>query len=279
MRLLILVSLAALALVGSVQAQTPSVSPSPAGPSMPQVRFAGYLGKAGVPNSIAILPPPPADGSLEEQADFADFMAMRKLEGSPRWALAAQDAVNYFGAFDCSLGLKLDAKTTPKTFTLIRRIGADASDITNLAKDHFGRHRPLWGNAQPICTEDQRAGLLKSQSYPSGHATFSWAAGLVLAEMVPDRATEILARARAFGESRVVCGVHFVSDIEEGRTNGSALVAALHANDEFQADLKGAKAELKAARAAPHPTPDLGECKIAEDAEEHTPWINPTGPK
>jgi len=277
MRTLALVSLAVLALAGSVRAQAPATPPS--APAPPAPRLAGYLGKAGIPNSIAILPPPPADGSLAEQADFADFLAMRQLQGSPRWALAAQDAVNYFGAFDCPLGLSIDAKATPRTFTLIRRIGADAGDITNLAKDHFARHRPLWGNAQPICTEDQRASLLKSESYPSGHTTFSWAVGLVLAEMVPDKATEILARARAFGESRAVCGVHFVSDVEEGRTNGSALVAALHSNDEFQADLKAAKAELKAARAAAHTAPDAAQCKIAQDAEEHTPWINPTGVK
>jgi acid phosphatase (class A) len=244
-----------------------------------QPRFTGYLGAQGVPNSIAILPPPPVEGSPEAQNDLAVFMATRKLAGTPRWTLAAKDAVDYFGAFECPLGLKLSPETTPKTYALMRRVGADASAITNIAKDHFERRRPLWGNTQPICVEDQRAGLLKSYSYPSGHATFSWAAGLVLAEMVPDKATEILARARAFGESRVVCGVHYVSDIEEGRANGSAVVAALHANAAFEADLKAAKAELQALRAAPHPAPDAAQCNVVEDAEMHTPWINPTGTK
>jgi acid phosphatase (class A) len=265
--------------VAAVWAQTappPAMAPQ-AAPAQP--RLAGYLGKEGVPNSIAVLPPPPADGSLEEQNDLAVFMATRKLAGTPRWTLAAKDAVDYFGAFECPLGLKLSPETTPKTYALMRRLGADASAITNLAKDHYQRHRPLWGNSQPICTEDQRASLLKSASYPSGHATFSWAAGLVLAEMVPDKATEILARARAFGESRVVCGVHYVSDIEEGRANGSALVAALHADPEFQADLKAAKAELQALRTAPHAAPDAAQCTLAEDAEQHTPWINPTTAK
>ncbi|MFX8852512.1 phosphatase PAP2 family protein, partial [Acinetobacter baumannii] len=87
------------------------------------------------------------------------------------------------------------------------RVGRDASSITNLAKDHFERPRPFIAPGGAICTESDRAGLMKSYGYPSGHATFSWAVGLILAELVPDRATDILARARAFGESRVVCGV------------------------------------------------------------------------
>ena len=37
-------------------------------------------------------------------------------------------------------------------------------------------------------------------------------------------ATDILIRARAFGESRMVCGVHNMSAIEAGRTNGSIVV-------------------------------------------------------
>ena len=70
-----------------------------------------------------------------------------------------------------------------------------------------------------------------------------------------------------------------MSDVEEGRTNGAALVAVLHSNPAFQADLEAAKTALAAARAAPHAAPDAAECKIEAAAEEHTPWINPTGTK
>ena len=40
---------------------------------------------------------------------------------------------------------------------------------------------------------------------------WGWTVGLIMAEVAPDRATEILARARAFGEGRLVCGVHTLS--------------------------------------------------------------------
>ena len=286
MRTLALISMLALAGVCAAMAQTPTKAPPPASPvtgavppgAQPALRLPGYLGKDGVPNSILILPPPPAPGSTEDRLDNETYAVTRKLAGTPRGDLATRDATQYVQAFDCALGLKLENGPT-EVGKLFARVGRDASAITNLAKDHFKHDRPFIKPNGAICTESDRAGLMKSFSYPSGHTTYSWAMGLILAEIAPDKASEILARARAFGESRVVCGVHTVSDVEEGRTNGSALVAVLHSSPEFRADLEAAKKALAAARAAPHSAPDAGECKIEADAEEHTPWINPTGAK
>jgi len=244
----------------------------------PMPKFDGYLSKAEIPNSIEILPPPPAKGSLQEKYDDETFAKTRALAGGARWTLATRDAVQYVQAFECPLGLKVTEWPKP-VLTLVGRVARDATAETNLAKDHFQHPRPFIAPNGPICTESDRAGLMKSFSYPSGHATYSWTLALILAEMVPDRATDILARSRAFGESRVVCGVHTVTDITEGRTNASALVAVLHSNAAFRADVEAAGAALRAALAAPHPAPDPGQCRIEADAEEHTPWVNPTGTK
>jgi acid phosphatase (class A) len=287
MRTLTLTSLLALALTAAASAQTPARAPPP--PASPitgtvppsaqaALRLPGYLGKAGVPDSILILPPPPVAGSTEDRLDTETYADTRKMAGTPRGDLATRDATHYIQAFDCPLGIRLE-DGPPAVGKLFLRVGRDAAAITNLAKDHYGRSRPFIATNGPICTESDRAGLIKSPSYPSGHTTYSWAMGLILAEIAPDKASQILARARAFGESRVVCGVHTVSDVEEGRTNGAALVAVLHSNPAFQADLEAAKTALAAARTAPHAAPDAAECKIEAAAEEHTPWINPTGTK
>ena len=53
----------------------------------------------------------------------------------------------------------------------------------------------------------------------------------------------ILARGRAFGESRMVCNVHWQSEVIAGRFMGAATVARLHADPGFTADLAAAKAE------------------------------------
>jgi acid phosphatase (class A) len=71
----------------------------------------------------------------------------------------------------------------------------------------------------------------------------------VIAEVVPEKASPILARGKAFGDSRIICGVHFQSDIEAGRYLGSAMVSRLHDDPAFMADLAKAKAEVAASRA------------------------------
>lgn len=59
----------------------------------------------------------------------------------------------------------------------------------------------------------------------------------------------ILSRGRAFGESRVICGFHWPSDVIEGRFIGAGTVARLQADPVFRAEVKAAKAELAAVRA------------------------------
>ena len=73
--------------------------------------------------------------------------------------------------------------------------------------------------------------------------TLGW--GLVLAELAPDRATPILSRARAIGESRVVCGVHYPSDVLAGYLAASLWVSTLLALDHMRMRRKRAPARAR----------------------------------
>ncbi|MBS0332649.1 MAG: phosphatase PAP2 family protein [Proteobacteria bacterium] len=260
---------AAVATMGAQAAPQPApqaVAPPPGQPMRPPPAMP-YLGAAGLPDTLRILPPAPQPGDVRYEADRQMFKATRKLAGSPRFALALNDD-NLSGQalmkdLSCALGVELTAANAPKFMSMIPRIGRDSSVATNLPKDHWKRQRPFYIDKGPICI-DPNGPIKGTYDYPSGHNTYSWAIGLVLAELAPDRATEILTRARAYGESRLVCGVHNMSAVESGRTNGSIVVAALHSSAEFKADMEVAKAEIAAARKA-GPAPDPAAC--AEEAE------------
>ena len=58
-----------------------------------------------------------------------------------------------------------------------------------------------------------------------------------------------MSRGRAYGESRLVCNVHWRSDVQNGLVMGAATVARLHADAEFRHDLEAANAELANVRA------------------------------
>lgn len=249
-------------------------SPSPTGHGVAPMPPAGtpaaqgpqyYLSGPAVPDTLRILPPAPQAGDARYEADRQMFLSTRRLEGSPRWALATNDDNGglYLKDLSCALGVELTRQNAPKYFGMFVRIARESTRATNVPKDALKRLRPFLIDKGATCI-DQTGNVKDSYDYPSGHVTFSWSEALVLAELAPDRATQILVRARAFGESRLVCGVHNMSAVEAGRTNGSALVAALHGSAEFRADLEAARKEIAAVRAS-GPAPDPAQC--AKEAE------------
>jgi acid phosphatase (class A) len=246
-------------LAGAMLAGCQSAPPLP--PTSPEVvgefragsgYLKGYLDRKALPNSLALLPKPPAEGSAEQAADLATYTATRALRGTPRWDLAAQDANLKFpkaaSAYACTMDLPISQEQTPHLNMLLRRTLLDAGLSTYAAKDSYNRKRPFVVKGDASCTPAEEATLAKDGSYPSGHAALGWAWALVLSEVAPERANALLARGYAFGQSRVVCGVHWQSDVDAGRVMGSAALAVLHTDPTFTAQLAAAKAEVADAR-------------------------------
>lgn len=239
--------------------------------------IAGYLKKSELPDSLALLPPPPALGSAAEALDQEVARETLTLRDSDRFKLAALDAdlsfPNAAGAFSCALGAPITSDDTPTLYRLLQRIARDAGAATGAAKDKYQHARPFMLDGQPTCQPSAEKDLRSKGSYPSGHTSIGWTWAQVLAEISPDRADAILERGRAFGESRLVCNVHWASDVMEGRIVAAATVARLHANAEFLADLQTAKGELAAVR--DKQLPPTRDCKSEEGALKQTPWLTP----
>jgi len=230
--------------------------------------LAGYLKPEALPNSLALLHPPPAAGSAAFALDQAVSQDSLALRGTPRWELAAEDAGLMFpqaaGTFSCALNAPINEQDTPHLYMLLRRTLTDAGLSTYTAKDHYRRTRPFVVNNESTCTPDEEEHLKKDGSYPSGHTALGWAWALILTEIAPDRADAILARGRAFGESRVICNVHWHSDVVEGRFMGAATVARLHADPAFRVEVEAAKAEYAEVRAKGLKPPR--DCRAEADA-------------
>ena len=213
----------------------------------------GYLPPKTLPNSLALLPAPPAAGSIAFALDEEYSRRGFALRGTPAWELATSDADLGFphaaGTFSCALNAPITEKDTPHLYMLLRRTLTDAVLSTNAAKDHYMRTRPFVVNKEPTCQPSDENFLMKNGSYPSGHTAIGWAWALILTEIAPEQADAVLARGRAFGESRVICNVHWQSDVIEGFFMGAGTVARLHADAKFCADLEAAKAELASVRA------------------------------
>ncbi|MCD9088507.1 phosphatase PAP2 family protein [Stenotrophomonas sp. SY1] len=250
---------AALALAAALAAcsSTPSSSPAPTADAKHGV--SGYLHGDAIPDSLALSPAPPAAGSAWAQLDEAVAREAISMRGSARFQQAHTDADLKFPAgadqFSCALGVPVTAKHAPTLYRLLERSRIDASAATKAAKTHYQRPRPFMVNNAPTCTPEDEEGLRKSGSYPSGHTAIGWAWALILAEIAPDHATALLERGRNYGHSRLVCNVHWYSDVQQGRFMGAATVARLHDNPEFVADLAKARRELEQSRTLDLPMP------------------------
>lgn len=214
---------------------------------------AGYLGR-DLPDSLALLPAPPAAGTPAFANDEAVSRAAQQLKGTPRYAQAARDADLSFPVasnnFACALGVPIDHERTPRLYLLLQRTMVDAGLATYGAKDHYKRTRPFVAHDETTCLPRDEAALRKDGSYPSGHTAIGWTWAMVLTQVAPDRANQLLARGRQFGESRLVCNAHWQSDVLEGRAIAGGAFAKLQSNPDFLADVAAARKEVAAQRAA-----------------------------
>ena len=217
-------------------------------PTLPK----GYLAP-GALNAEHIVAPAPTDGDPRDQTDRAVFQSTRALKDGERWKLATRDVqmapAAMMEAYSCSIGVKLTADNAPKLNAIMLRVLGDSMVANESAKHHFKRLRPFQVAQGEIC--QPTAQVASSFDYPSGHTVWGWSWALVLAELAPDQATEILTRGRAYGQSRAVCGAHNASAVEAGAVVAASTFATLHGSPEFRADMDQARAELAALRAAP----------------------------
>jgi acid phosphatase (class A) len=211
----------------------------------------GSIAPPGLPSALAFLPPPPPNDPVASASfarDWAIYQETRQFKDTPRWAQATYDAHydNWPGWFAEALGQPISQEKTPATYALLENLKGVFADAGRSAKQKYQRVRPFVYAKAPdgsTCEPRDELFLRGNPSYPSGHTSYGWGLALLLAEIVPQKQDAILKRGYEFGQSRVICGVHWQSDVDAGRLVGAAVVAQLHNSAAFMALLAEAKKE------------------------------------
>ena len=234
---LVAASAAMALLAGSAAAQTPP----PAPPSK-------FLQPSDLDPAL-ILPRPPKDDAAATLEGLAELHRIETARTAERLAQARHDdELEDVRAIADVLGPAFDLQRFPATAVLFADLRNEDSVAAKRAKKLFERTRPWAADAAlNPCHKDD---AIKS-SYPSGHATMGYAAGAMLADLMPGNAGIILSRASDYAESRLVCGVHYRGDIEAAQVLGTVLVVKLMEKPAFRAEVDAARAELTAAHIAP----------------------------
>ena len=202
---------------------------------------------------VAIFPAPPAQDSPATRAELAELLELQKNRSATDVAAARADRKTRIQRFYGALGFPEGAEPhLPLLLELAERVEDDTRPYVRAAKDKFRRLRPyeIEPRMEP-CIDHVRGDL----SYPSGHANYGYVMAYLLLDMVPEREAQLLARADEFARQRMVCGVHFRSDIEAGRQGARWLAFEFSANPEYRQDANAAMAELRAALQLPPRVP------------------------
>jgi len=196
---------------------------------------------------IQILGPPPAPDSPAGKADLQAVIDAQQARTPAEAETAKADACFSIIRFADVMGAGFEAKNLAFTIAFFERIFSDEQHAVEKAKKYFHRPRPFVADSEikPIVAQPANA------SYPSGHATFAYVTAILLADMAPEKALALFARAANFARSRVLAGVHYPTDLEAGRVAGSVIDNVLLHDAHFEADLAQSRKEVRHALGLP----------------------------
>ena len=210
-----------------------------------------YYTPEQMPDMIKWLPAPPAVGSEAFKYDVSVYEAGKIIRQNDAEAAAAAKAqsdnrmTNISKQFSAAFGHEISAEKTPEIYILLRDAVITCVKTVVGPKNHYSRLRPFVHFNEPTLMPDSEGWLHKSGSFPSGHTLRGWVAALVLSEVNPAAADELLKVGYQYGQSRIISGYHWQSDVDAARLVAAGAVAQIHAHPRFVKQMKRAKREFK----------------------------------
>ena len=218
-------------------------------PQIPQ-RVRPYLEAKDIPDAVVFLPPPPEEGTPQFELDEAQHRWGKTQRSGPRGIRAVREATTNVDSmaamFSGAYGVKLSRETTPKTMLLLDRSIRTFRLGANGPKAAYMRLRPYVFYREGTLIPSSEEGSRRSGSYPSGHTVRGWGMALVLASLNPERQDTLLKAGYEWGQSRVIAGYHWQSDVDASKLLASATFARLQTSPEYLQDFAAAREELRA---------------------------------
>ena len=210
-----------------------------------------YFTKAELPNMANILPAPPEFESARFVADQSQYLwgKLMRLDEA-RCAQAQRDAVysmqTIIDEFGSIFGLEITKEGTPEIYSILQDVCASCDSIYSDAKVYFDRKRPYAYYNEGTIVPEKEEKHRNEGSYPSGHTVLGWTSALLLADInqSPEAMEGLLTRGYEFGQSRVIAGYHWQSDVDAGRMAGTVLYQLIRNHKRFVEQLAKARAEF-----------------------------------
>ena len=230
-----------------------------------------YFSAEEMPDLIKCLPPPPDTIGVDFAHDIMRYMwGKTQRNDSVRAALVFRDAVwdydTLFAIFSVPFGLEISKEGTPEIYKYLVNSLSTIDQTRVKPKAYYHRKRPFERFHEHMLTRHEEAELSGEGSYPSGHSQRGYAVALLLSEVNPANADTLMARGFMYGESRVIAGAHWQSDVEASRLCAAIGLSRLHTSPEYLAQLEKAQLEFKSLTGALPATDDCSQFVNLADA-------------
>lgn len=209
-----------------------------------------YFQSGELPDAVYWLPAPPAAGSSQFMYDISQYYwgkAQRLDTARARKAIreAQYEVDDMVRQFSEVFGLEISERTTPAIYNVVNRGVLTIRLSASKPKSTYMRTRPYVYFNEPTLVPGDEEALRTNGSYPSGHTVRGWGMALLLSEINPDAQDAILKLGYEWGQSRVIAGFHWQSDVDAARMLAAACFARLHTSQAFLNDMAAAKKEFK----------------------------------
>ena len=147
--------------------------------------------------------------------------------------------------FSKPFGMTISRETTPAIYKMLLKAVPTIRLSATRPKETYMRKRPFVRMNESTPVPEEEDDLRNTGSYPSGHAIRGWGMALLLSEVNPAAQDALMKLGYEWGQSRVILGYHWQSDVNASIALASACYARLHTSKDFQADMAAACEEYE----------------------------------
>lgn len=200
-------------------------------------------GKFDIAKTIGL---PPAMNSPEQRAEFEQVLQISQNRTPEREKAAIADQYQTLAAFLRDVDHGFVEGTHREVRLLFREAQVELSILLRSVNRLTNRTRPfaVWNKVR---VKPCPGGKPDGTSFPSAHAATAALYATLLSEAVPEYAAEFEKRVKSYGESRLVCGFHYPSDLEAGEKVGRMVAKALLAEHAFRSRFDETRPEIRLA--------------------------------
>ena len=219
------------------------------GISEPDYNAENYYDINHLPNPIEYLdmPMPLDSASVELAHDMSQYLWGKSIRNTDRGIKAKFDISSDFDVlaneFSQALGSEISPYRNTATYNLLKAV-VESSDLgCKKAQQEYQRQRPYSYFKDEVFTFENVDHLTQEGSYPSVNAARAWTAALIMVSIAPERQDTLLKVGYELGQSAVITGINWQSDVDAGRIVACATLSRYLSNPNFMTLLEAAQEE------------------------------------